>query len=227
MIIMYKLVTQELTSYGGMKWEIGKTKRAMGGGNSLCSEDLLHCYSDPRLAVLFNPIHANYVNPRLLEIECSGIVAQDGLKFGCKEQTPIRELPLPKITLEQKVHFAIRCALGVYKERGFVKWAENWISGTDRTAEAARAARDAWDAWDAFEAAAEAANKAAFEAAWDAVEAAAWAAAETAAWAAWAAAWAAWDAWDAARAASKKPLDFLSILEEVGIQLKGEGDGNG
>ena len=140
---MYKLVTQDYTTRGGMKWQIGVTNRATAEGNEMCTDQVLHCYADPYLAVLFNPRHANIKNPRMLEIECSNIVATDGLKHACKEQTPTAEIELPQLTTRQKVLFAIKCSLSVYKTEDFVTWAENYISGADISVRAANAAADA------------------------------------------------------------------------------------
>ena len=210
---MYKLVTQEMTTQNNTKWEIGVTNKAIRPGNEMCSNQVLHCYSDPRLAVLFNPVHANIANPILMEIACSPIVNTDGLKHACKEQTPIKIIELPKITLNQRVAFAIKCALLVYKAVDFVTWAEKWLSGEDRTAYAAAyAARAAADAARAAAYAARAAAAAyAARAAADAARAAAAdAAADAAAYAARAAA-------DAARAADHKNIAkvFVEIIDFV------------
>jgi len=40
---------------------------------------------------------------------------------------------LPKVTTEQRVRFAILCALKVYKKKKFTQWANRWLSGKDRT----------------------------------------------------------------------------------------------
>ena len=140
MPVMYKLVTQQRTTHGGMKWEIGKTNKATNPGKEMCTNQVLHCYASPEQAVLFNPIHAAITNPILLEISCSEIINTDGLKHACKEQTPVKEIKLPKLTINQKVAFAIKCALLVYKAVGFVAWAAKWLSGEDRSAAAADAA---------------------------------------------------------------------------------------
>ena len=140
---MYKLVTQEYTTHGGMKWEIGKTNKATHEGIEMCSNQVLHCYKTPEQAVLFNPVHVNIQNPILLEISCSDIVANDGLKYACKEQTPVREVVLPKLTTNQVVAIAIKLACLVYESSEFIVWANNWLSGRDRTARAADAAADA------------------------------------------------------------------------------------
>ncbi len=199
---MYKLVSQEWTTHNGMKWAIGKTNKATGEGTEMCTNQVLHCYASPEQAVLFNPIHANIYNPILLEIECSEIVANDGLKYACKEQTPKKEICLPVFSLNQKIAFAIKMALLVYKAAPFVKWAEKWLSGKNRTADdadaAARAAARA--AAYAADAAADAATYAAY---------AAYAAADAATYAAYAARAATYAA-DAARA-----VPFQTIIEWV------------
>jgi len=140
MTIMYKLTTQDKTTMGGMKWEIGKTNTATGKGTSMCTDQVLHCYASPHQAVFLNSIHANINNPRLFMIACSELVDTDGLKHASKSQTPIKELPVPSLTTNQRVAIAIKLALTVYKAVGFVKWAHNWLNGTDRTVDAAYAA---------------------------------------------------------------------------------------
>lgn len=140
---MYKLVSQDWTTHGGMKWKIGQTNKATVPGINMCTNQVLHCYKSPEQAMLLNPIHANFKNPILLEIECSEIVANDGLKYACKEQTPNKIVPLPQWTIKQKVAFAIKCALLVYRAADFVGWANDWLSGINRSADAARDAADA------------------------------------------------------------------------------------
>ena len=143
----YKLTAQNMQTYGGCQWELDVKKKTSGKGD-LCNDGWLHVYTHPLLAVLLNPIHANFKNPRLFECECGGLCKTDnGLKEGWMEVTLVKELDMPQITTEQKVKFAIYCALEVYKEKSFVTWAEDWLSGKDRsalaTADAADAARAA------------------------------------------------------------------------------------
>lgn len=181
---LFKLTDENGRTYGGTQWGKGVTHRAPGRG-LLCSAGWVHAYEHPLLAVLLNPIHANFSNPRLWEAEGEVGIRDGQLKCGTAELTTVREIPLPEVTTEIRVRFAILCALEVYKEEGFVKWAQGWLSGEDRGVEAARAA------WAAAEAA----------------QAAAQAAARAAEWAAQAAA-------EAARAAAReKQLDLFSIAE--------------
>lgn len=141
----YKLTDENGQTCGGMQWGENVTHAATGDGEELCSDGWIHVYDNPLLAVLLNPIHANFKNPRLLECECSGDTLDDrGLKRGYKTVTAVREIPLPEITIEHRVRFGILCALEVYAEPSFVVWANAWLDGTNRTDAAASAA--AWAA---------------------------------------------------------------------------------
>ena len=204
--ILYKFTDQNMQTHGGCQWVLGEKKTTSGEGE-LCGPGWLHCYADPLLAVLLNPIHADYENPRLFRARVGRKSKHDhGLKSGYTKMTLIEEIPVPAISTEQRVRFAILCAMKVYRNPGFVQWGENWLSGKDRSAEAAEAA---WAAWAAARAAgaAWAAARAA-----GAAEAAAWAvrAAEAAAWAARAA-----GAAEAAARAAEAEIDLISIAHEA------------
>ena len=151
----YKLTDQFLKTYNDFQWEIGKKVTTSGNGE-LCSDGWLHYSHHPLLAVLLNPIHAEIENPRIFEVEAGGEHLDDhGLKGGCTEMTLVKEIELPVFRTTQRVAFAILCAKGVYKDKDWNKWADNWLSGKDRsTASAASAAAyaattDAYAATDA------------------------------------------------------------------------------
>ncbi len=169
-MIKYKLTNQEMQTKNNYQWEYDKWHEVSGEGD-LCSNGWLHFYHSPELAVLLNPIHANIKNPRLFEVEVKGKHKDDnGLKCGYSKARLIKEIKLPEFTLTQTVAFGIYCALEVYKEKNYVKWAKNWLSGKDRSKEAAdAAAKGAMGAWAAV----------AVQTAWAAL-----AAARAAAWAA-------------------------------------------
>src|ERR1019366_147276 len=102
----YKLTTQEITTHNGYKlpaigqwfYPADTTSKPVP-----CSDTVLHYYHDPRLAVIFNPIHANIGNPKLWEIEIDVETGSDGLKGWCRRQRLIHELPLPVFTSEQLI----------------------------------------------------------------------------------------------------------------------------
>ena len=159
----YKLLSQDLTSHQDTKWEIGVPITIAKEGVKMCSDQVLHCYNHPMLAVIFNPIHAGIRNPKLFEIEVDEIVNTDGLKFASKSQTLIKEISLPKIAIEQRVEFAIKTVKLVYKNESWNSWADKWLDGSDRTVAAAANAATAYAA--AANAAANAASNAATAAA--------------------------------------------------------------
>ena len=216
-IYRYKLTTQDHTTHIGCAWKIGEWKKTDGSGE-LCGPGWLHCYDHPLLAVLHNPIHADITNPVLWRVEVRGTEKRDyQIKSGWTQMRLVKTVKLPNITINQRIAYGIKCALAVYTDKLFVNWAENWLSGKDRSKEsAARAAWAAWAAWAAAEAAAEAAwaaAEAAAETAW-ATRAAAWAA--RAARATRAAAWAAAEAAEAAaEAAWAGKIDLLKIAKEA------------
>lgn len=132
----YKLLTQDMQSHGGLQWTIGCTHTAQEHGNKMCSPQVLHCYSHPLMAAMFNPIHANIDNPRLFEIEASEIINQDFAKLACKSQMLVKEIPLPTLSDEQRQEVAIRCAMLIPgAPLLWTNWAKDWLSGKDRTLE--------------------------------------------------------------------------------------------
>jgi hypothetical protein len=144
-----------MQTHSDTQWALGETKRTSGTG-PLCSPGWLHAYEHPLLAVLHNPIHASITSPRLFEADTGdgGILRDGKVELGSSEMTITRELVVPEPTTEQRVGYAIVCALHVYMDEEFVKWAHNWHIGTDRSA------------WTAAEGAAYAAAWAAYAAAW-------------------------------------------------------------
>ena len=134
-MIKYKLTSQNLQSFGGFQWEMGVKKTTNGKGD-LCGPGWLHCYSNPLLATLLNPIHTNIQDPKLFEVEVGGENKNDyGLKEGWTEMTLIKEISFPDITPVQKIAFAILCSLEIYKEEKYVEWANNWLNNIDRVSE--------------------------------------------------------------------------------------------
>lgn len=198
-MIKYKLTTQDGTTHNYYQWSLPKGEkpgdwhRTSGEGN-LCRPGWLHYYHHPLLAVLLNPIHADIQDPILWEVEVGGEQKDDaGLKGGATKMRLLKKIDLPMFSTEQRVVFGIYCALETCNDKEFVRWANGWLMGSDRSAAAATQAARA-------------------EAAWTATAWAAWAAAR-AADAAWtAAAWAA----EAARAAAEvAKIDLVTIAKKA------------
>ena len=146
--ILYKLTDQKWYTRNGFpnatKWGPGVEHSAIGPENGpLCSDSWIHAYTDPLLAVLFNPIHADIDNPLMWEAE-GEIRKQDGFKAGCRTLKTIRLIDIPVISVPQRVAFAILCAQQTdYSDDKWLQWADEWLSGRDRSEATACAAMQA------------------------------------------------------------------------------------
>jgi len=139
----YKLTDQDCYTRRGMSgetfWKLGVRHEITDTGTRLCTNQVFHFYPSAAMAAFANPIGAQIVNPRCFEVEVEDVVNRDSIKGGCKAITRGQEVPVPVLTLEQRIEIGIRCALTVYKDPGFQSWANAWLSGEDRTAKAAAA----------------------------------------------------------------------------------------
>ena len=154
MIIKYKLTDQNIRTHKNYQWQLGRWERAKGKSNQdLCTDGWLHGYDSPLIAILHNPLHADYYKPRLWEVECKGKTKNDkGIKCGYQKMRLIKEIPVPVITTTQIVAYGILCAMEVSKDKKFLHWANDWLSGKDRSQRAAEGAEAA--TYDAYAAAA-------------------------------------------------------------------------
>ena len=129
-----------MRTYKEFQWELGKWYKKTKEEN-LCSPDWLHFYSDPLVGLFLNPVHIDIENPRLFRAEVEGnFIDNNGLNCGYSRARLIEELPVPQISPVQRVRFAIFCVKEVYKEKKWNEWADNWLSGKDRTEESATSA---------------------------------------------------------------------------------------
>ena len=145
MSTIYKLTDQKMQTHGGYQWVLNEQREVSGTGE-LCTGGWLHAYSHPLLAMLLNSLHANFQNPRLFKAHGGGKTKRDGqLKLGVTKLTLIEEMPLPEISTEMRVKFAILCAQKVIGKHcpEWSAWAKKWLAGTDRSERAAYAAADA------------------------------------------------------------------------------------
>ena len=192
-MMLYKLTDEHGKTRGGTQWGPGVTHSGTGEGG-LCGPGWIHAYEHPLIAMFMNPMQADFKNPRLWEADGEVGLRDDQLKCGCKTLTTVREIPLPRVTTEMRVRFAILSAKGVHECSTWNAWADKWLSGEDRSEASAyevwvlarrtmppwalaQRPGKAWPGWVAAAAAAEAATATADardpEAAWTAVSRAA------------------------------------------------------
>ena len=208
---LYKLTDKEGKTRNDTQWADGVTNEAKKSGKGeLCSEYYIHAYTHPLLAVFLNPIYGDIKDYRLWEAKGRIAKTDYGLKVGCKSLTTIKEIEPPQVTLVNKIAFGILCALEVNEDPRYKQWAENWLSGKDRSAAAATLSASAAKAARAAAKEAEAAR--AWAAAWTARAASA---ATLSAWAAGAGAAAKAAGAGAAWAAKSKPLDLIKLAEKA------------
>jgi len=158
---LYKLTdSQGYTHNKNCKWGKGITNTVAENnrGKKLCSNQVIHAYTNPNLALLLNPIHANYHNARLYEAE-GEIKVQDWGKVGVWELTTVKRFKLPgwyknkSIRKKVQVQFSVLCAKAVLKSyeekfpndnrpRKAIKAAEQYLSSNNRNAACAARATD-------------------------------------------------------------------------------------
>lgn len=158
-MLVYKLTDQNDETQKGTKWGPG-ISHAVDGQLVLC-ENGIHAYTDPLLAVLHNPIHGqfNLETAHLWRCEASDEHISDGLKILHRSLTTIERVEIPSVSTTQAVAYGILCALEAHHDPNFAVWAQNWLSGFNRTESAAMVIEAV--AWEAEEAAAFSAARAA------------------------------------------------------------------
>lgn len=147
-MILYKLTDEHAKTRGDTLWGPNVTHTPRGAATELCTDGYIHAYEHPLLAVLFNPVHGNFDNPRLWEAE-GEVVKRDSMKVGCSSLTTIREIPLPDISCDTRIRFGILVALTVQPDTEFQKWADAWLRGKRDEAPAARMAKKMRKKWSA------------------------------------------------------------------------------
>ena len=121
---------------GETMWDEYAQVRITDGQNGLCGPGWTHVYTHPLLAELFDPIHGQYgKNAKLISVNVSGESKTDrGLKEGWTRVSFKQNEKRISVNLTQRTAFGILCAIKVYKDPSFQKWAWNWLSGKDRSA---------------------------------------------------------------------------------------------
>lgn len=138
-MIKYKLTNQNLQTHNGFQWVIGVEQIIDNVGNALCTDQVFHFYDSPEEAAFYNPIHADIKNPICWEVDCDQVI-HDGIKGGAKRMMLLKQVHFPAISIDKRVRIAIRCAKLVYRDKNWNIWADNWLSGKDRSEKAAAAA---------------------------------------------------------------------------------------
>jgi len=140
MIKLYKLTDEFGNTMNNTHWGENVSHTAIGKGQMLCSNDVIHAYESPLVAILMNCVHGKFTNPILWEAEGEVIVRDGRIKCGVKTLTTLKKISLPVISIEQRVKIAIHCSLAFPQSEEYKTWAEKWLSGENRTHAAANRA---------------------------------------------------------------------------------------
>jgi hypothetical protein len=137
--VFCKLTTKDMKTRDGRQWTLGEWQTASGRGLA-CDDGWLAAYADPLLAAFCNPSHENLTDPLVFEVETRGKFLDDYSCFAATEMRLVRPLPsLLEIDTQRRIRFGILCAFRSTMSGRWMVWAENWLSGKDRTrAEAQR-----------------------------------------------------------------------------------------
>ncbi len=101
---------------------------------------LTSCAETPDLAALVSPLVPKGI--RLFQVHSWDMAV--GGPSQAQNYTVIKEIPtVPRVTLELRMVFALRALSQIIANREFRTWAENWISGKNRSAAAAQVVRKA------------------------------------------------------------------------------------
>lgn len=96
------------------------------------------CCDTPLLAAMVSPFSS--ATGKLYQITCWNVAVDP--KAGGQAYTVIKEVtPVPQVSVEQKLQFAMLVMRELNPDRDFRKWIDFWVTGADRSAAAAAAAR--------------------------------------------------------------------------------------
>lgn len=130
---VYKLTDNYGKTRNNTHWGENVTNRlngAMAGIGPLCTPAWIHCYTDWRLAVFFNPAHAQFTPARMWLAKAEGTIKGDDEKLGCTQLTTIREIPVPVLTKDHILKFTAKVmikhleSLTSYERQALSDWCD-------------------------------------------------------------------------------------------------------
>jgi hypothetical protein len=131
------VLTDETGNTGtGLKLEPGKFVHSAHTRKNMLAR-LGNGGDTPVLAALMSPVQS--ASPRLFLIHSWDVAVGAS---ATQTYTVVKEISsIPDVNLEQRLAFALLVLKGIYDNRDFKRWAEHWLFGADRGAEAAATLR--------------------------------------------------------------------------------------
>jgi len=111
--MLYKLTYPDGTTRKGedneTQWGRGVKHTAKGKScwprRTMCTDQVIHAYRSPEIAVFANEFHAEIGNPLCWSAK-GRVLVEDGLKVGCRTLTTLETVPLPVLTKEHRARIA-------------------------------------------------------------------------------------------------------------------------
>ena len=130
--VLCKWVSKDMKTRNKTYWEVGVPNELPEEDDLwLCEPGLFHYCKHPLIAVMFKEFHNCDFYTKLYKVVPEGRIIEGIDKCGATKLTLVEQLEIPKVTLKQRVAFAILCTLEVYKGASFIRWANNWLSEHD------------------------------------------------------------------------------------------------
>lgn len=120
--------------------ECGKFKQAIGSDKDPLAHYKGPIHTSPLVAALTHPDSVNGDTNKMFEVNRWKVSVDAS---NPKAYTVVKEVAVPTVTIGQKVAFVVATVREIYHDADFQKWADDWLSGKDRTTAAAKACREA------------------------------------------------------------------------------------
>ena len=129
---------KNMESWEDPKWEVGVPKGLPENNNS---KNAFQYYTNPLLAVMFKKYHLGHLIKDdyhgLYEVFPGGTIVEDADILSATKMVVVKKLEIPRVSLVQKIAFGILCVKEVSNNKHFDDWANDWLSGKDRSKETA------------------------------------------------------------------------------------------
>lgn len=140
---LYKLTDANNQTWGGAQWGKDVSMTITSKSADLYTGDVIHCFRTPLIASFMTPMYTDRLRGGNLWESEGEIIADNGLIAGCKTLTTLRRIEIPQMTPTHRAAAAILCAKTLPQPTKWRIWADDWLSGGDRSTETATVAKGA------------------------------------------------------------------------------------
>jgi len=117
----------------------GKFKQKIGSADDPLARYAGPIHTSPLVAALTHPDSITGEDNKMFEVNRWKVNIDSA---NPEAYTVVKEVAVPTVTIGQKVAFAVAAVREIYHDQDFIKWADDWLSGKDRSIDSARACRE-------------------------------------------------------------------------------------